>query len=251
MENGSTDGTAHGRGRDRRADPRGARPLAAAAGLRRGPSDRPARGQRRDRRDLRRRLLQPRLPQAGAQGARRPRRRRPGPVVVVGSKRMPGASDERARCAGSRPRCSARSCGAGSGCAVSDTHGMKVLNLTALAPTVAECQFGTDLFDTELIIRAERSRVRDRGDPRGRARAAARRGLRCCGASRAPSLVWPASGSCWDGPRSEQPRPRARRLARGSRSMRVGSSTGVRTRRPKAPSSSATWCSGRVSSTCR
>jgi hypothetical protein len=34
---------------------------------------------------------------------------------------------------------------------------MKAINLTALRPAVHACRFGADLFDTELVIRAERS----------------------------------------------------------------------------------------------
>ncbi len=43
------------------------------------------------------------------------------------------------------------------GLTLSDTHGMKVLNLLALRDTVRACRSGADLFDTELIIRAEYS----------------------------------------------------------------------------------------------
>jgi hypothetical protein len=34
---------------------------------------------------------------------------------------------------------------------------MKVLRRVVLAPIVAECKFGGDLFDTELILRTERA----------------------------------------------------------------------------------------------
>jgi hypothetical protein len=40
---------------------------------------------------------------------------------------------------------------------VSDTHGMKVVSRSALAPIVERCRFGQDLFDTELVLRAERA----------------------------------------------------------------------------------------------
>lgn len=80
-----------------------------------------------------------------------------GPVVVVGSKRAPGAQDER-----SALRRLATAIFSGIlrrlfGLSLSDTHGMKVVSLAALRPVVSECRCGADLFDTELIIRAERA----------------------------------------------------------------------------------------------
>ncbi len=83
-----------------------------------------------------------------------------GPVVVVGSKRAPGAQDERTML-----RRLATAIFSGIlrrlfGLSLSDTHGMKVVSLAALRPIVAECRCGADLFDTELIIRAERAGLR-------------------------------------------------------------------------------------------
>jgi glycosyltransferase involved in cell wall biosynthesis len=80
-----------------------------------------------------------------------------GPVVVVGSKRATGSQDTR-----SPLRRAATAIFSGIlrrlfGLSLSDTHGMKVLNLGALRPTIATCRCGADLFDTELIIRAERA----------------------------------------------------------------------------------------------
>lgn len=79
-----------------------------------------------------------------------------GPVIVVGSKRAPGASDERAwirRLA----------TGVFTGILhlmfeldVSDTHGIKAMRRDVIEPIARKCAFGVDLFDTELIIRAER-----------------------------------------------------------------------------------------------
>jgi hypothetical protein len=40
---------------------------------------------------------------------------------------------------------------------VSDTHGMKLLSRRELAPIVRSCRFRRDLFDTEMILRAERA----------------------------------------------------------------------------------------------
>ena len=81
----------------------------------------------------------------------------PGPAVVVASKRAAGASDRR-----SLPRrlitwAFAAVLRRGFDLHVSDTHGMKVLRRAALLPIVEDCRFGTDLFDTELVLRAERA----------------------------------------------------------------------------------------------
>jgi glycosyltransferase involved in cell wall biosynthesis len=80
-----------------------------------------------------------------------------GPVIVVGSKRSAGAQDERAL-----PRRLVTTVFSlvlryGFGLKVSDTHGMKALRREPLLPVVEACRFGTDLFDTELVLRAERS----------------------------------------------------------------------------------------------
>ena len=45
----------------------------------------------------------------------------------------------------------------GFGLQVGDTHGVKVLMRAPLLPLVEGCQFGGDIFDTELILRAERA----------------------------------------------------------------------------------------------
>jgi len=80
-----------------------------------------------------------------------------GPVIVVGSKRGVGAHDERAL-----PRRLVTAAFSlvlryGFGLRVSDTHGMKAMRRRPLLPLVEACRFGTDLFDTELVLRAERS----------------------------------------------------------------------------------------------
>jgi glycosyltransferase involved in cell wall biosynthesis len=80
-----------------------------------------------------------------------------GPVIVVGSKRGPGASDERVLLRRLATGVFSTLLRVGFGLTVSDTHGMKVLNLGALRPAVTACRNGSDLFDTELILRAERS----------------------------------------------------------------------------------------------
>jgi len=80
-----------------------------------------------------------------------------GPVIVVGSKRAPGTLDARPW-----PR---RAITAGFSVLlraafalhVSDTHGMKGMRREVVEPIVRHCRFGTDLFDTELVLRADRA----------------------------------------------------------------------------------------------
>lgn len=83
-----------------------------------------------------------------------------GPVVVVASKRAPGAHDERSLLRRGATSAFCTILRAGFGLSVSDTHGMKAINLAALRPAVQACRNGSDLFDTELVIRAERSGYR-------------------------------------------------------------------------------------------
>ena len=80
-----------------------------------------------------------------------------GPVIVVGSKRAPGSSDDRAALRRLATNVFSTILRTGFGLTVSDTHGMKVLNLGVLRPVVNACRNGSDLFDTELILRAERN----------------------------------------------------------------------------------------------
>jgi glycosyltransferase AglD len=83
-----------------------------------------------------------------------------GPAALVASKRSAGAQDTRV--VGRRLVTAAFSLvlRLGFGLRVSDTHGMKVLRRDLLAPIVADCRFGGDLFDTELILRTERAGFR-------------------------------------------------------------------------------------------
>ena len=80
-----------------------------------------------------------------------------GPAVVVGSKRGEGALDTRPWPRRMVTLVFSTILRVGFGLSVSDTHGMKVLRREALAPLAERCRFGTDLFDTELILRAERA----------------------------------------------------------------------------------------------
>jgi glycosyltransferase involved in cell wall biosynthesis len=45
----------------------------------------------------------------------------------------------------------------GFGLTLSDTHGSKALCRRVMAPLVQRCRYGADLFDTELLLRAERA----------------------------------------------------------------------------------------------
>lgn len=83
-----------------------------------------------------------------------------GPAAVVASKRSADARDTRPL--GRRMVTAGFSLvlRLGFGLRVSDTHGMKVLRREMLAPIVTQCRFVGDLFDTELILRAERAGFR-------------------------------------------------------------------------------------------
>jgi glycosyltransferase involved in cell wall biosynthesis len=83
-----------------------------------------------------------------------------GPAAVVASKRSAGAQDTRPL--GRRLVTATFSLvlRLGFGLRVSDTHGMKVLRRSVVAPIVADCRFGGDLFDTELLLRTERAGFR-------------------------------------------------------------------------------------------
>ena len=80
-----------------------------------------------------------------------------GAAIVVGTKRGAGAEDTRAL-----PRRLVTAgftlvLRRGFGLRVSDTHGMKALDRAAVAPIAERCRLGTDLFDTELVLRTERA----------------------------------------------------------------------------------------------
>jgi hypothetical protein len=80
-----------------------------------------------------------------------------GPAVVVGSKRGEGALDTRPWPRRMVTLVFSTILRVGFGLSVSDTHGMKVLRCAPLVPLAESCRFGTDLFDTELILRAQRA----------------------------------------------------------------------------------------------
>ena len=83
-----------------------------------------------------------------------------GPAIVVGSKRAPGTTDTRSW---SRRMITAgftTVLRVGFGLGVSDTHGMKAMRRGAVTGVAERCRFGTDLFDTELVLRTERAGLR-------------------------------------------------------------------------------------------
>lgn len=79
------------------------------------------------------------------------------PAIVVGSKRAVGARDERTALRRMVTSVFSGILRYGFGVRVSDTHGMKAMRRAAVEPIARRCHFGTDLFDTELVLRAERA----------------------------------------------------------------------------------------------
>lgn len=80
-----------------------------------------------------------------------------GPDVVVGSKRAEGARDTRDWTRRLVTATFGLVLRAGFGLRASDTHGIKVARRAPLKDIAAICRSGTDLFDTELVLRAERA----------------------------------------------------------------------------------------------
>jgi glycosyltransferase AglD len=78
------------------------------------------------------------------------------PAIVVGSKRSPGSDDQRSAGRQTVTAVFSLVLRHGFGLQVSDTHGLKALRRAPLISLVEACQFGGDIFDTELILRAER-----------------------------------------------------------------------------------------------
>lgn len=80
-----------------------------------------------------------------------------GPAVVVGSKRSAGSSDTRTLARRVVTTVFSTMLRVGFGLRVSDTHGVKAMRRAPLVPLAERCRFGEDLFDTELVLRAERA----------------------------------------------------------------------------------------------
>jgi glycosyltransferase involved in cell wall biosynthesis len=83
-----------------------------------------------------------------------------GPAIVVGSKRTAGAHDDRPALRKVATASFAFLLRTLFRLGVSDTHGMKAMNRAQVEPVARACRFGKDLFDTELILRAERAGLR-------------------------------------------------------------------------------------------
>ncbi len=77
--------------------------------------------------------------------------------VVVGTKRGPGADDTRPRARRLVTWTFASLLHYGFGLRVSDTHGLKLLRRSTMVDLVEACASGADIFDTELVLRAERA----------------------------------------------------------------------------------------------
>jgi glycosyltransferase involved in cell wall biosynthesis len=82
------------------------------------------------------------------------------PAIVVGSKRQEGSVDNRAWPRKFVTLGFTTILRVGFGLSVSDTHGMKAMRKGAVRALAEDCRFRTDLFDTELVIRAERAGLR-------------------------------------------------------------------------------------------
>ena len=80
-----------------------------------------------------------------------------GAAIVVGTKRGEGAQDDRPLARRVVTGGFAWLLRRGFGLQASDTHGMKALSRAAVVPLAERCRLGTDLFDTELVLRAERA----------------------------------------------------------------------------------------------
>ncbi|HEV2310578.1 MAG TPA: glycosyltransferase [Acidimicrobiia bacterium] len=79
------------------------------------------------------------------------------PAIIVGSKRAPGAHDQRSRARRFVTWAFGLLLRIGFGLGVTDTHGMKALSRARVLPLAEACRSDGELFDTELILRAERA----------------------------------------------------------------------------------------------
>ena len=80
-----------------------------------------------------------------------------GPSIVVASKRGDDANDTRHWTRKVVTGVFTFLLRRGFGLKVSDTHGMKAMRRADVVPLAKKCLFGTDLFDTELVLRTERA----------------------------------------------------------------------------------------------
>ncbi len=80
-----------------------------------------------------------------------------GTDVVLGSKRLPGASDHRPAGRQAVTAVFSLLLRYGFGLGATDTHGLKALRREPLLLLVEKCRSGREIFDTELVMRAERA----------------------------------------------------------------------------------------------
>jgi glycosyltransferase involved in cell wall biosynthesis len=80
--------------------------------------------------------------------------------IVVGSKVMAGSADRRPFARRLLTRAFNRMLRMVFGFAGTDTHGMKALRRSTVGPVLARCVTSRSIFDTELVIRAERANLR-------------------------------------------------------------------------------------------
>ena len=85
--------------------------------------------------------------------------------LVIGSKRMAGARDERPLLRRAGTLAITKLLQIGTGFSGSDTHGLKAFRRDKLEAIVEACVVDRDLFASELVIRAERNGVRIREIP--------------------------------------------------------------------------------------
>jgi glycosyltransferase AglD len=81
----------------------------------------------------------------------------PDVAIVIGSKRSEGSNDQRAFGRKVVTSVFAAVLHGGFGLKASDTHGLKALRRAPLFPIVERCRFGSDIFDTEMVLRTERA----------------------------------------------------------------------------------------------
>ena len=77
--------------------------------------------------------------------------------AVIGSKLAPGACDDRPPIRRLATRVFNLLLRIMTGSRLSDTHGIKAVRIEAVRPLLSEVSAGADLFDTELMLRAERA----------------------------------------------------------------------------------------------
>jgi glycosyltransferase involved in cell wall biosynthesis len=82
-----------------------------------------------------------------------------GAGIVVGTKRAADSEDTRPLARRTVTWAFSSMLRYGFGLKASDTHGMKALDRARLVPLAERCRLGTDLFDTELVLRAERAGI--------------------------------------------------------------------------------------------